>query len=174
LTPRSLLTALVLGLTVVGGLSVCYSDQSLAPDVGVDFWNVPPLQGTEARNRDLRAELEAKDQATLHRIAVKEQLIQEVIAGRVSLMEAAAQFRALNATQPRFMEIIRDFYAGATDEECLCKNVLGYVATYLGEGAKNHEVYRRLNADLAQRLAQGQLALPDVPPVTDVLTTQAE
>jgi hypothetical protein len=69
------------------------------------------------------------------------------------------------------MEMIREAARGASDEECLCLNVIGSVEARLKDAG--HEVVRRLKAELGRRLADGPLTLPERPPVSDSPSARA-
>src|SRR5205085_11575748 len=84
-----------------------------------------------------------------------------VIEGRMGLLDAAARFRALNAFRPGLIAYLRTVYPSASDEECICRNVIGYVEHHLPDVAPQHPVSRRLRAELEQSLAQGAIKLPD-------------
>ena len=100
-----------------------------------------------------RAEL----QAILGRMARKHQVAGDVIAGRLSLLEAAAAFRDLDAEGPPNIPIpIRQaFSAAASDDEAYCRSVLEYV------GSAPPELTRRLTDELNARLRDGALRLPE-------------
>jgi hypothetical protein len=91
-----------------------------------------------------------------------------VIAGRLSLLEAAARFRDLDEQRPAASRQARcATHAGASDDECHCRAVLQYVGAEveLRPGA-DPGVAERLDAELRSLLEQGNLRLPgsdDVP-----------
>jgi hypothetical protein len=98
----------------------------------------------------------------------KQRLAGEVIAGRLSLREAAARFRGLDGQPPAACgEGLRATFPGASDDECRCRAVLSYVRveTSLRPGA-DPAVADRLEAELRGLLERGDLRLPgpdDVP-----------
>jgi hypothetical protein len=102
----------------------------------------------------------------------KRQAAREVIAGRLSLVQAAALFGALNSLPPEGPKLsaidphVRPpRVPPRTDEERLCWHVIGYVKAELdGEPDRARAVVARLEAQLEeQRCQQGGLRLPDPP-----------
>jgi hypothetical protein len=59
------------------------------------------------------------------------QLIDDVIAARQTLLEAAARLRDLNEMEPECMTSIRMYVPGASDEERLCRLIIHSVRTRL-------------------------------------------
>ena len=114
----------------------------------------------EPTEADLRqgAELDGVSQAVRRRLAERERLAGDVIAGRLTLLEAAARFRDLDEQNPGFdWGIFRSTYAGASDDERLCRQVLAFVESEPGGTA----VLGRLEAELQGRLGRGDLYLPE-------------
>jgi hypothetical protein len=91
-----------------------------------------------------------------------------VIAGRLSLLEAAARFRDLDEQPPAARrEVLRCAYPGASDDECRCRAVLQYVWVEARDrpGA-DPAVAKRLEAELRGLLGHGDVRLPgseDIP-----------
>src|SRR5262245_1705481 len=161
LSPRILLTAAALGLPVAG---VSYSHPTWTSDLGLDFWSVPELQDRIARQRRHRVMLDVEDEIVLRRIARKEALVQELLAGRMGLLETAAWFRELNAERPDYLPMIRNAFPGSTDDERYCRNVIYYAQSYLNaSGASDSAAVERLHAELARCSARGGVTLPAVP-----------
>src|SRR5262249_12037999 len=98
--------------------------------------------------------------------AAKHQIVQEVIAGQMTLLEAAAHFRALDRQPPAFdWEAFRFSYPGPSEEERHCQEVTTYVANQLVDDPCLAETLReRLKGELAEHLRHGTLALPEVTP----------
>lgn len=143
--PR-LLTALAVTAAVLAG------HPTLARSVGMDVWNVPELRqqldNASGENRRLNTE----DDIVLQRIARKETIVRELIAGRATLADATALFGELNAARPLALEAVRDAYPGATDQEKTARNVIAY-ALGRATGADRGALSRRLEAELQQMTA---------------------
>jgi hypothetical protein len=96
------------------------------------------------------------------RIAEKNALTSEVIEGRLPLLQAAAQFRDLNARPPALAwETFRHVYPGDTDDERHCRQVIQFVreAVQLRPGA-DLALPGRLEAELRGLLEHGDFRLP--------------
>src|SRR5262249_8804642 len=72
--------------------------------------------------------------ALLARGDQRDQTIRELLAGRLTLLEAAARFRALDRAPPAFdWEVFRSAYPGDSDEERHCRKVIGWVEVELNQ-----------------------------------------
>lgn len=104
---------------------------------------------------ELNAEVELGESLELvnveiqRRIAIKEGLVADLIAGRTTLACVAEQFLALNQGRPEYMRVIRVTYPGASDFEKSAHNVIGYVEGELARypAAQQDEVRRRLQTE---------------------------
>ncbi|HEY1191212.1 MAG TPA: hypothetical protein VGE74_26490 [Gemmata sp.] len=124
----------------------------LARSVGMDVWNVPELnqQLDAATNESNR--LTCEGDVVLRRIAVKETIIKEMLAGRASLADATARFAEMNVNRPQAQEAVRHMYAGATDQEKTARNVIAFAAARVS-AAEREALSRRLEAELQQMIA---------------------
>jgi hypothetical protein len=107
--------------------------------------------------------LEVQLANVVRRGARRRETVQELIAGRRTLREAAARSQALAREDPDFpWDMFRREYPGRTDEERHCRQMIVFVQTALqdhpGEAA---EVVARLEAELeAYREPDGTIRLP--------------
>lgn len=97
---------------------------------------------------------------------VKGSVAVALLAGRVSLAEAANVYRELDRRQqgPRWrtVDALRSRYPEATDEEIYCRNVINHALNLLGHGsAEAGAVAYRLEAELAEHLARGRAVYRD-------------
>jgi hypothetical protein len=116
--------------------------------------------------------LEARSWAYVRRLERKERVTRALLAGRLSLLEAAAYFRALNHGSPEFYwEGFRTRIPGATDDERHCNSVIDSACLSVSrrDRARAEEVDRRLRAELAEHLRRGPLCLPELPWPLDCL-----
>ena len=96
--------------------------------------------------QDLHDHLALVSRDLMHRIAIKNELIAELIAGRTTFPEVTQKFLVMNQSHPEYMTSIRAAYPGDTDEEKTAQNVLGYVRAELEQEtpARRAEVLARL------------------------------
>lgn len=106
-----------------------------------------------AANRHLTARLEA----VAARTAMKEDLCERLIAGRISLAAAADGFLALNADDPACQATLRLYFPAATERESAARNVLGYVG-YRVPAADRGRVTARLRAEYQAAFGPARLA----------------
>jgi hypothetical protein len=104
------------------------------------------------------------------RILAKNRISRDVIVGRLSLVEAAALFGALNRLPPQATPLSLADRRGSplriparTEEERLCRQVVEYVRWALVEEPDRAEdPVARLNAEFKEELdKQGSIHLPD-------------
>jgi hypothetical protein len=119
-------------------------------------WHEPVIHGQELENQTKRV---------MQRSAVKDAVVAEVIAGRTTLFEAAANFRSINASSPRAEHWLTTYqYPDQPYDLALCRSVIGRVERALhshspGEG---DDIVARLEAELAEHLRRhGRVCLPD-------------
>jgi hypothetical protein len=107
-------------------------------------------------------ETDCRREATLERIDAKFLLMEEVTAGRMSLLEAAAHFRALNlAAVGKNWDRYRKEFPGATDEERHCREVLRWVQSIEAfDPCLWLAVSTRMERELQAALAAGPIRLP--------------
>src|SRR5262249_29873942 len=99
-------------------------------------------------------ELETRLAGAVRRNEVMAAAVQDVIAARLTLGEAAACFRVLARENPDFpWELFRRDYAGASDEERHCRQLIAAVQVTLGdEPDEAAAVGARLEAELQELL----------------------
>lgn len=93
--------------------------------------------------------LDAESGEVLRRMAVKEALVAELVAGRATLADVTDEFLVLNALRPRCMDSVRSGFPGETDAEKTAHNVIGYALPRVPDDARRAAVARRLRAELA-------------------------
>lgn len=112
-------------------------------------WTLLDAQADLQHEDEHRARLEAEGQDVLYRIAVKRQVVEEVIAGRLSLPEAAAWFRELNGAYSIHLSVLRRQHPGLSDDEILYRNVIDFVDSHLERRPEESAVVlARLEAEL--------------------------
>jgi hypothetical protein len=122
---------------------------------------LPELIQTLGEAHERGRELNAHSRALWRCLEGKEKIAGQVFAGRVELLEAAARFRDLQNGVPNYKwNCFRDHNPGDTDEEKLCRCVIGYVAPLAQAGSSDDKaVLDRLQAELKRHLESGTLRL---------------
>jgi hypothetical protein len=120
--------------------------------------------------RDSRAARHEQEARALRAIddrrARKGRIVAALIAGRLTLLEAAGRFRALDRGPPPFYwEEFHAHFAGESDEERHCREVLAWVETELADTDPCLLVatHARLLDELETHLIRGPLRLPEPP-----------
>jgi hypothetical protein len=108
-------------------------------------------------------ETERRRQIHLERHAVKDRAVRNLLAGRLTLLEAAAQFRDVEAAQP-VTWVPQIAATGPADGESLCRKVIAMAKGWMLENVPAQAVAEtaRLEAELEQqRGPDGVVRLPD-------------
>src|SRR5439155_5139503 len=79
-----------------------------------------------AEQREREAQLDRRHMIIHRRMEAKMQIIRELFAGKLSLFQAAARFGYLNDTPEDCRDPYRDVWAGDSDGEKLCRQVIGW------------------------------------------------
>jgi hypothetical protein len=122
----------------------------LARAAGVDFWNAARAEADLAEAAATDRALADRDDTILRRIAIKESLITDLIAGRATLAEVAARFLELNEDEPGYLLVLRSAVPGDSDLERSARNVIDYVSHRVTDPARLADLRHRLEADLAR------------------------
>jgi hypothetical protein len=154
--PRWTRRLLYLGLTLAvlfGGVRLAGS--RLLSDLGLDWWSLPELYRRQEAGQKQAAALEQTCQDLLQRNAAKEHVIEELLAERLTLFQAAACFDCLNHEPPECAADCRRFFPGDSDGEKSCRQVLAWASATLRERGdpRREAVLARLEAQLTARLA---------------------
>ena len=99
-------------------------------------------------------------QAIRERMGRKRQVVGEVIAGRLSLLEAAAVFRHLDAEGPSLPPIRARFPFCSSDDEAYCRSVVEYVQE-AAPPDQREELAGGLRNELETHLRKGTLHLAE-------------
>jgi hypothetical protein len=107
-------------------------------------------------------ELEQKLQGVWRRLLARERIVKEVIAGRLSLLEAAAHFRDLDQTADEIVRVVlrRRYPHCETDDERYCRYVIDYVEAEVDNDPGVLELVERLLEELDAHQSKGRLRLP--------------
>jgi hypothetical protein len=125
--------------------------------------DLPRLLSEIAGGTRRREMLRADNEATLARIDGKNRVAAEALAGRLTLLEAAARFRDLSpADLPEVVRAQRQgLYPAASEEERYCREVIGWAGAALeARHQPDGGALRRLEAELDEHLRRGPIRLP--------------
>jgi hypothetical protein len=86
--------------------------------------------------------------------------VDEVIAGRLTLPEAAAGFGAIDEVKGKYAPLVPAADMAGSEEDHLCRQVLALAGKRLLERPDREAVLARLQAELRQR-PDGTRALPE-------------
>jgi hypothetical protein len=145
-TQRALITAIVLAFA---GVLVYHADGRLL--------NRPTF---EAHSINM-SESNAESQAIMARTTAKVRIAHELIAGRLSLLQAAAAFRDLDERWPCAMNPAVFYRNAASEDEVYGLMVIGYVGTE-APPERAAALTGRLHAELDAMRGDGTLRLPDL------------
>jgi hypothetical protein len=121
----------------------------------------------EAEEQALAEKLERKAVIVQHRLAAKKGIIDQVIDGQISLLKAAALFRALNESPEDCQDPYRLVWRGGSDGEKLCRQVISWTEHQLrgrtgSDGSQATALLSRLEAELQELLErEGTVRLPE-------------
>jgi hypothetical protein len=96
-------------------------------DLGLDVWNLGELERIRIREKQREAELIRQDEAALRRLEAKGAVVQDLLAGRMTLFEAVAWFKDVNDTYPEVPGDHGTYFSADSEEENLCRQVLAWV-----------------------------------------------
>jgi hypothetical protein len=139
--------ALLLG---AGGLARCW----FGYDCGADA-----LAGL-SQERERRHRLDRVSQALVERNRAKEEVISELLAGRLTLVEAAAAFRRIHERTRDETGCYAEADPADLSDEGLCRNVLCWARMGLADSPRREEVLDRLNRDFEALFPQAEVGNP--------------
>jgi hypothetical protein len=138
----------------LGAALVCLGRCVPHPTLGPTPDPSPPAAPGEL-NRQLlaRRELDQRFEVVRNRLEARNRIVDQVLAGRLTLLEAATQFRGLFES-PEARATLRRRLPGVPYEQALCRQVIFDVRASLELGAVDAvgNVLARLEAELAEHL----------------------
>jgi hypothetical protein len=162
MTGRSL-ASLGLMLATLAGLA--QTRPAWMHDLGMDWWGLPELYRVIDSERERKQQIDAYGDVVQARYRAKQAVLEELLAGRMALVKAAALFRALDQTMPQGREHIDRFCVGMGEGERTCLEVLGHVrGRYRREmPSPIQALVDRLSVEVEDQVcSHGDVALPAV------------
>jgi hypothetical protein len=164
---RSAWFALLVALATVFLLTLG-TDPVRPRDWGVSWWGVGnghDVLPSEVRRR--REELQHALAGAHARLEARRQIAREVLAGRLDLLTAAAEFRRLDQQVPRVATVLATWHPEMSPGERACRHVFVWVEDEVcrsSQGPVYCEMLVRLGEQLEQEIrAHGEVQLPDCP-----------
>ena len=151
LSPRVIVAAGIAGVAAACLMRVaCVETPTERPD---SYAEPEPLSEWHQKI-DEGQQLDDDLERAMQRHEAKEALVAEVIADRLTLLEAAAQFRDWNATWPRASRWLQQRYPGVPYELALCRQIIDQVRLELRQcdPERSDRVVARLEAELQAHL----------------------
>ena len=124
-------------LSYPGGIAGAYHD-------AVDL---PALQGQLKECETRQQAIHQQSVIMAERIALKQSLIRDLIAGRLTLVDVTRQFHEMNDGYQPCLDAIRARYPDAPDDERMALNVLDFVALQEAAIADRNAVAARLSGE---------------------------
>src|ERR1700687_6167903 len=90
--------SLAFGTVAAVLIGIGYSRPSWAASYGVDWWTLPELEKNLQHVLQEQEQLDRQTTRIKDRLAGRQRVVDDLVAGRTSLLEAAAQFRSLSLT----------------------------------------------------------------------------
>ena len=152
-TGLALIVALLSALTAWDG---CADQSETSPLDLIGSLTVPRPRGDPRQEQALQVDV-------LHRSRQLQEVTEEVVAGRLSLLDAAGRMRDFQSASPYFnWERFRESHPAGSDDERFCRMVID-LAYPLGlkDEPQREAVARRLEAELEEHLRRGTLRLPE-------------
>jgi hypothetical protein len=153
-------------LTAAAGGLLCCLGPPLLTGLGLASGGLSARQRRLDEDRRRGEELDRRLEVSLRRVHGKEAVVAALLAGRLTLPQAAALFRDLDETLPDPSVPRRLAAGGPADGERLCRQVLTWAGGRAPEGrtapGQAADVVARLEAEFQQlRGRDGTVCLPD-------------
>jgi hypothetical protein len=145
----------------IGGVLLCAGGFFYLSSNGISGRVNPASPNTLISNEDLSSESLRRLAVTDRRIEIRKRIANEVIAGKMSLLQAAEQYRDLNEASATFCpEAFHYGFSGRNDDERTCRQVISYVKQQFSETPeKGKATVGRLEQELAA-LVRDEMKLP--------------
>lgn len=125
-------------------------------DLGLDLSDWPDQLRDLDRAIERREKLLQKFSDLKAAIQAKDRVSRELIAGRMTLGQAARRFCELaDRPEPEYLDLLGRYYPGDTGEESLCRHVIEWACKSLeNEPSRQEVVCRRLEDELREHLRE--------------------
>jgi len=127
---RPFLVVCVAGSAVIGA---AYAQSGWAASLSTEWRSVCELEQTIEEQVRVRLELDEQWEQVVKRTERRRRVVAEIEAEHITLLQAAAEFRALNESLPARSSSCDSAYPGSSEGERLCRNVIRLVQIDLSE-----------------------------------------
>jgi hypothetical protein len=134
--------------------------------IDLDHLSSSAAQAQLRRERDRTVALDRALAKARLRAEAKMELIAELAAGRLTLLQAAACLRALPDAPPYFWTLMHGYWPGKSEGERLCRYLIAFTQDMLTDQQRTEaaSVIARLEKELQDHLRRhGDVRLPKVP-----------
>lgn len=144
-----------LGLALVGSVAVARSQW--ISSMGLDFWQLPTIK---ARMEEMKGEAQRLDEVcerAKHRLQMKDELILDLINGRISFAQTVEAFRLINDPDSGLMIKMRKMYGSSDEHEMIVQNVMIFVKNRVNTvpEVQSSDVMHRIESEMREYLGQG-------------------
>jgi len=109
------------------GLAAVLAYPAEAGDPGGDIWQIVKARSRMAEaDRNMR-KLDQDDEHVMRRVAIREEIIRDLVVGRMTFQQGTQRFVELNRTHPSALANLRRMYPGRTDEECAARQLVTHL-----------------------------------------------
>jgi hypothetical protein len=133
-----------------------------AAQMGIDLWGAEESERWLRREQDRSDELAERLSLILSRVEMKEQIANELVEGRMTLVEAARAFLPVQKRAEELGARSPDMLIDLPDEERICRMLIACVENRAPlEHSRESEIVTRLRSELEEYLLAGPLHLAD-------------
>jgi len=109
------------------GVAAIIAYPAEADDPGGDIWQIVKAQSSIAEaDRNMR-KIDQDDEHVMRRVAIREEVIRDLVARRITFEQATQRYVELNRTHPSALANLRRIYAGRTDEERAARQLVTHM-----------------------------------------------
>jgi hypothetical protein len=156
--------ALSFGAIAAALIGIVHVQPGWAASLSMDWWSLSDLEQTMERQLRQTIELDEQREQAASRASARQSIVEEVAADRMTLIQAAVEFRRLNQTLPPGPWSYNHAYSGESEGERLCRYVIRLVQINLSERTPQLVAAKteQLNGELRVLLQQdGIVHLPE-------------
>jgi hypothetical protein len=124
---------LAFGAVMAAFIAVVHVQPTWAATLTLDLWNIVELEQTIESQVRKGQVLDEQFELALQRCHRRRHIVDDIIAGRTTLLQAAVEFRSLNEGLPASRWSYNQAYAGKSEGERLCRYVIRLVQADLSE-----------------------------------------